>query len=409
MTADTPAPISPVVRWLAVALVLFTVVLLALGGLTTSRRAGMDDPAWPTEPWYLIVNGNKIDLETRTGFLLEHTHRFAGWIVGGLAAGLAFVAWLSGPQKKSRIAAVVAIFLLLGVYGWFHGQMMTADKQRQATGEFNWPWASILATAGLTGVTLALAGWQLFRRDPAKWVRFIATLVLLGVMAQGLLGGLRVFLNSQIGVKDTIGVEFSQLHGIFAQVVFAGMVLLPILAGPRRAVKELAEPERKKLTWLCVALGVAVFVQLVWAVWVRHAPTTLAQRLHILTAFVVAGLIVALAVRVAMLPGARKPLNFAVWHLVAMLGVQLLLGVEAWMLKFAAAGPEATVPPMDRAVTTGSVLIRTGHQLIGAALLASAVVVAFRVLRRPAISGEPGPPGPRLPTAIAEREPVMSL
>jgi heme a synthase len=382
-------------------------VLLALGGLTTSRRAGMDDPAWPTEPWYLIVNGSKIDLETRTGFLLEHTHRAAGWVVGGLAAALAFAAWLSGPNKKARLPAVVAVFLLLGVYGWFHGQMMAADKLRQATGSFTWPWLSISATLGMSMVSVAAAVWQLRQHDPAKWVRFTATLVLLGVMAQGLLGGLRVFLNSQIGVKDTIGVEFSQLHGIFAQVVFAGMVLLPILAGPRRAVKELGEADRRKLTWLGVGLAAAVFVQLVWAVWVRHAPTTVAQRLHILTAFVVAGLIVALAVRVALLPGARKPLSFAAWHLVGLLGVQLLLGVEAWMLKFAAAGPEATVPPMDRAVTTGSVLVRTGHQLVGAALLASAVVVMFRVLR-PAVLGEPGPQGPRVRAAVAEHETVVS-
>jgi cytochrome c oxidase assembly protein subunit 15 len=385
MTASSPAPISPVVRWLAVALVVFTVVLLALGGLTTSRRAGMDDPAWPTEPWYLIVNGSKIDLETRTGFLLEHSHRAAGWVVGGLAAAVAFAAWLSGPGKKSRLPAVVAVFLLLAVYGWFHGQMMAADKLRQATGAFEWPWPSILASAVLAVITVASAVWQLTRRDPARWVRFVATLVLLGVMIQGLLGGLRVFLNSQIGIKDTIGVEFSQLHGLFAQVVFAGMVLLPMLAGPRPAVKELGEPERLKLNWLSVGLVAAVFVQLIWAVWVRHNPSTLSQRLHILTAFVVVGLIIALAMRVAMLPGARKPLGFAVRHLVGMVVVQLLLGVEAWMLKFAAAGPEATIPPMDRAVTTASVLIRTGHQLVGAALLASAVVIAFRVLRAPAI------------------------
>ncbi|MCU0702376.1 MAG: hypothetical protein MUF18_00085 [Fimbriiglobus sp.] len=383
MTTDHPAPISPVVRWLAVALVLFTVILLALGGLTTSRRAGMDDPAWPTEPWYLIVNGSKIDLETRTGFLLEHSHRAAGWVVGGLAAVLAFAAWLSGPNKKSRLPAVVAVFLLLGVYGWFHGQMMAADRTRQETGSFTWPWPSIVASLTMAVVTVGLGVWQLTRRDPAKWVRFVCTLVLLGVMVQGLLGGLRVFLNSQIGIKDTIGVEFSQLHGIFAQVVFATMVLLPMLAGPRRAVKELADADRGGLSLLSVALVAAIFVQLVWAVWVRHNPTALAQRLHILTAFVVAGLIVWMAVKVAMTPGVRRPLGFAVYHMVGMLAVQLLLGVEAWMGKFAATGLEAGVPPMERTLTTSVVLIRTAHQLVGAALLASAAVVAFRVLRTP--------------------------
>lgn len=405
MTADLKPPISPVVRWLAVTLVVFTIVLLALGGLTTSRRAGMDDPAWPTEPWYLIVNGSKIDLESRTGFLLEHTHRFAGWIVGGLAAGLAFAAWLSGPNKKSRLPVVIALFLLLAAYGWFHGQMMAADKMRQVTGAFTWPWMSISATLGLTAVTLALAVWQLRQPDRAKWVRLTATLVLLGVMAQGLLGGLRVFLNSQIGLKDTIGVEFSQLHGLFAQIVFCGIVLLPVLAASRRREKELAETERKKLKWLSVSLVLAVFVQLIWAVGVRHAPNSLTQRLHLLTAFLVAGLAVWLAVRILISPGARKSLGFAAIHLLILLGVQLMLGVEAWMGKFAATGPEATIPPMDRAITTSAVLIRTAHQLVGVSLLASSVAIAFRVLRPAVAAGEPGP---RVQAAVAEHAPVAS-
>ncbi len=412
MTTDQPAPISPVVRWLAVALVVCTVVLLAFGGLTTSKKAGMDDPAWPTEPWYLpaLFMSEKVDLEPRAGFLLEHSHRFAGWVVGGLAAGLAFAAWLSGPNKVSRLPAVAAVVLLLGVYAWFHGQMMAADKLRQATGAFSWPWPSINATVGMSLVTVALAVWQLRRRDdPAKWVRFAATLVLLGVMIQGLLGGLRVFLNSQVGIKDTIGVEFSQLHGLFAQLVFSGMVLLPMLAGTRRTVAELGESERNKLKWLSVPLVLAVFVQLIWAVGVRHAPNALTQRLHILTAFLVAGLVVWLAVRVLTSPGTRKALGFAAWHLLALLAVQLVFGVEAWMGKFAATGPEATIPPMDRAVTTYAVLVRSAHQLVGASLFASAVAVAFRVLRAPSVVlGEPGPQGPRVRTGVEEREAFVS-
>lgn len=389
MTPSVPPPISPVVRRLAVALVVCTVVLLAFGGLTTSKRAGMDDPAWPTEPWYLpaLFMTEKVELEPRAGFLLEHSHRFAGWVVGGLAAGLAFAAWLSGPNKVSRLPAVAAVFVLLGVYGWFHGQMMTADKVRQATGSFTWPWSSISATVGMAVMTVAIAVWQLRRPDPAKWVRFAATLVLLGVMAQGLLGGLRVFLNSQIGIKDTVGVEFSQLHGLFAQIVFSGMVLLTILAGPRRAVKELTAADRSRLKWLSVAAVLAVFVQLIWAVGVRHAPNALTQRLHLLTAFLVAALVVWLAVRVLTSPGTREALGFAAWHLLALLAVQLVFGVEAWMGKFAATGPEAATPPMDRAITTYAVLIRTAHQLVGASLFASAVAVAFRVLRAPSVVG----------------------
>ena len=50
----------PVPRWLhvwAIFTVAVTVVLLVLGQLVTSFRAGMADPIWPTEPWYLFVVG----------------------------------------------------------------------------------------------------------------------------------------------------------------------------------------------------------------------------------------------------------------------------------------------------------------------------------------------------------------
>jgi hypothetical protein len=62
--------------------------------------------------------------------------------------------------------------------------------------------------------------------------------------------------------------------------------------------------------------------------------------------------------------------------------VQVLLGVEAWMGKFAAAGPEMATPPMQRAVTQSAAIIRTAHMLVGVALLAASVLLAFRVWRR---------------------------
>jgi murein DD-endopeptidase MepM/ murein hydrolase activator NlpD len=41
-------------------------------------------------------------------------------------------------------------------------------------------------------------------------------------------------LNAWDGLKNTVGVELSQLHGVFAQVVFSLLVLVPVLAAPRK-------------------------------------------------------------------------------------------------------------------------------------------------------------------------------
>ena len=382
-------PIARIVRVLAAVTAVFTVtVLLVLGGLTTSFAAGMADPVWPTEPWFLLVNGHKYDPVADRGFLLEHTHRLAGFVTGILTTALAVAAWLSGPNKKSRLAGLLAVAALLVVYGWFHGAMMGATKAAKVGPEkdaidwerFVFPTASAAATIAAAVVLAAVSLAHLRTTQAGRWVRAACSFLLMGVMIQGLVGGFRVHLNAWDGLKNTLGVELSQLHGVFAQVVFSLMVLVPVLAAPRRPGDTLAPADQSRLRGLAAALPLAVFVQLVWAVWVRHAPTPLMQRLHILTAFVVTGLVVWFALRVNAL-GVRRVVGSPA-HLLGIVAVQVALGVEAWMGKFNGGVPAAGLSPL---------VIRTLHQLVGTALLASTVVTAFRVWRsayRPEVAAE---------------------
>ena len=247
-----------------------------------------------------------------------------------------------------------------------------------------YPVAIGLVTAAFAGLLLSICVAHLFGRERGRWVRSLSGFILIAVMIQGLLGGFRVFLDQLTGLTNTVGVELSALHGIFAQVVFSAMVCAALLAARPRPEFDLPAADRSRLGGLALALPAAVFLQLLWAVWVRHAPTPLAQRLHFLTAFVVLGLAVWLTVRAVSSPAGRKTLSFDVRHLIGLLALQILLGVEAWMSKFAAAGPDAALPPEMRPVTVWSGAIRTLHQLIGTAILASSVVIALRVWRRTA-------------------------
>ena len=391
-TAVPPRSVARFVRVLAVLLVLFTVLLLALGGLTTSFRAGMADPVWPTEPWFLIVNGHKYKLEDHAGFLMEHTHRLAAWIAGGIASLLALAAW-GGARGSMRYAGLLSISGLLALYGDYMRRMRAVWDFRQANpGEpFELPHMIEWATVAMAGVLAAVCVVHLCGKERGKVVRALTGFLLIAVMIQGLLGGLRVFYDQRFGLVSTLGVELSALHGVFAQVVFSAMCCVPILAARPQPEFDLPPEERKRLGGLALALPAAVFLQLLWAVWVRHAPTPLAQRLHFLTAFVVFGLAVWLTVRAYSTPAGRKSLGFDTRHLIAMLVVQIVLGVEAWMMKFAAAGPFAALPPEARPVTIGSGITRTLHQLVGTAVLASSVVIALRVRRRAADSLAPAP------------------
>ena len=164
--------------------------------------------------------------------------------------------------------------------------------------------------------------------------------------------------------------------------MFCVLLSVVVLSAPMRPGRELPAADRDRLGRLALLLPAAVVVQLVWGVMVRHAGTPLGQRLHILTAFVVTGLAVWLAARMLATPSGRARLGFYAYHLVAIVAVQVLLGVEAWMGKFAAAGPEMATAPMQRSVTQSAAIIRTAHMLVGVALLAASVLLAFRVWRR---------------------------
>lgn len=383
-------PIAWPVRSLALLTVLATVVLLTLGALTTSFRAGMADPVWPTEPWFLVVNGHKYNLEQHRGFLLEHTHRAAGFSVGILASLLAVSAWSAGPNINSRLFGLVSIVALLAVYGGFHREMHVASDGRIARqialqeGRIDvpqpevFPLESGIATAVCAALVLLASGAHLATNQPGKWVRALAGILLVCVMLQGLLGGYRVYLD------QLLGPELSQVHGTFAQVVFATMCCVPVLAAAPSPERQLPECERSRLGWLSLALVAAVFVQLVWGVIVRHTASPLAQRLHMLTAFAVVGIGVWLAARAFSSPAGRRVLGFNIWHLLLMFVFQLVLGVEAYLGKFAAFGPQGDVSPMARRVTEEAGVIRTLHVLIGTAILASSVVLAVRVWRRAA-------------------------
>ncbi len=63
--------------------------------------------------------------------------------------------------------------------------------------------------AGLTSITLAILLW---RTDPRGWMRWIAVLIVLGVVVQGTLGGIRVLADNRL---------LARIHGCIAPLYFA--------------------------------------------------------------------------------------------------------------------------------------------------------------------------------------------
>jgi heme A synthase len=370
---DTAEVVRPVPRWvlaLAVVACAVAVVLLILGQLVTTLKAGMADPLWPTEPWYLLKN-----YKEEVGYLVEHSHRIVGFAFGGVVSVVVLACWWREPRKRAWWCGVLGMVVLLAGYGELHRAAMNQPDPNR----FDTPVVP-LAVIGVALLVLAATGiFGLAAGTRGSGLRLFGTVALVAVMAQGLLGGLRVKLNA------LHGPELAAIHGVFAQIVFSLVVLLALFCSkPSRT--ELSRSAFGPVGWLSLVLFIVLLGQLVLGVLVRHLPTPLAQRLHMLTAFLVVAVAVWL-LRVGFTNTQVRPrIATAGWLLGLLLAVQLVLGVEAWMGKFseeAWAGqqagtylPESAIPPPLQ------VAIRTSHVLVGTGILASAVVLAVGLRRR---------------------------
>src|SRR6059058_3410722 len=123
MTSSAPPPWLPP-RWLrlwSAATLAALFALLALGAVVTSFRVGMADPVWPTRPWHLLTISWQ---EPSPGYLIEHTHRLAGFVTGGAVALLAMLLWLTEPRPTLRWGGLVALVALLVAFGQLHGSLL---------------------------------------------------------------------------------------------------------------------------------------------------------------------------------------------------------------------------------------------------------------------------------------------
>jgi heme A synthase len=289
----TPRVVPAWVHGWAVFTVIATLPLLTLGGEVTTRQVGMADPVWPTTPWYLATN----DLTGQSvGFLIEHSHRLAGYVVGCCAIVLAAATWFTARDRR---------------------------------------------------------------------VAWLGPLALASVIGQGLLGGFRVRLNA------LAGTDLAAVHGVFAQVVLSLLVCVAVLtAAPRGGAMPSGEALRFRR--LSLALAGVAFLQLVWGAWLRHAPSGVPQRLHLMTAFAVVAVGLWLVATSRSSPAASERLGRAGPWLVGLLVFQATLGVEAWLAKFPPGWPAVSAE-----VRPGRDAVRTLHVLVGAGVLATSVACAL--------------------------------
>ena len=362
--APSRTPIIAVCSWISAILVLS---LLTLGTLITTYRVGMVDPIWPTEPWYLLSQSWS---EPSAGYFIEHIHRVVGYISGFAILGMMLTSFLANKTTTSKVASVICI---LGVSLGVAIAMTSIDRAKALAdpiGAVNQMKMRIgLGIALASAVFLLVQSINAFKNNQQHaGLQFLALLSYLGVISQGLLGGLRVYLHA------LVGPELATIHGATGQMVFALVAGTAILATFPGAFPKLEDKEKRILPFIGWALVVALLFQLAWAVIVRHGGQPWAQRLHMIGAFIVFGIVAWLSLRMAGSTYARaffKPYTILLGLVVF---VQVILGVEAYLGKFATGKPL-----IQEAVSFGQATVRTLHALTGALLLAIAFAAALRI------------------------------
>jgi len=228
---------------------------------------------------------------------------------------------------------------------------------------FLFPWARMVggifyehshrlvgAVTGLLTLALAAALWRAGGR-----LRWLGAVAVAAVVAQGVLGGLRVVL-----VKDALAI----FHGSLAQAFFGLLAAIALLTSPR--ARAAAGGVDRRLRGLAMAAAAVVYVQIVLGALLTHAGRI---DLHLAGAALVYVLVPVVTARARR--SADPVAAPAATALLALLGVQLLLGVGSYLARFSS----IWIPGEQ----TTMLLLPVAHRLVASLILGAAVVLALRV------------------------------
>ena len=271
----------------------------------------------------------------------------AGALVTSHDAGLATEDW---PLSNGQVFPE-----MVGNLFWEHGHRMVAT------------------TVGLLTIGLVIF---LFVREQRSWVRRLGLVALAGVIAQGLLGGLTVKLMLPLAV--------STAHATLAQLFFCTTVALAVFTSSSWMQNRPMVEEQGNLPvrYLCLTAVITIFLQLVIGATLRHSatwdkplPTDLLLT-HVAGAVAVTIVLGTTAVIILRRHRDEGFLTGPAKIALALLGLQLVLGVAAYLTRAASPNDPQPLNPM--------VGVTVAHVACGALVFATTIVLtlrAFKVLR----------------------------
>ena len=233
------------------------------------------------------------------------------------------------------------------------------------------------SAVGLLTIALVVVFW---RCESRGWLKILAVLTLILVIAQGVLGGMRVVLNER---------ALAMIHGCTGPVFFALTAALAVFTSRTwQASEPVGVSPRSSLIAVALLTTLALYTQIVFGAMLRHVPDVASPRafssavhMHVGMAPVVALLAVAqawLARHSSARPNIERRLSMA---LIAIVVLQIMLGVGTWLVKYSVPyWASGWIDPLPASVTAGGwlqTLTVTAHVAGGSLLLAIAVALTL--------------------------------
>ena len=223
------------------------------------------------------------------------------------------------------------------------------------------------STVGMLTVALALSLWL---GDSRRLVRRLGLVALVGVIIQGILGGLRVvLLNHSMAI----------FHACLAQAFFTLLVSLGVMTSRfwEHAVEAPRPANAMRLRAVALTATTLVYLQIVFGAVLTHTGSGLEA--HLLFAMLVIGSIGLLVTRVLTADTRVAQLRRPALLLGMLVVAQLSLGVGVYLWRFTSMN-EAMLPALGLA-------LQATHRIAGTAVLGTVTLLALRIVRLAAVAG----------------------
>jgi cytochrome c oxidase assembly protein subunit 15 len=336
----------PWLHRLAVLVAVWTLFMIAAGGMVTSQKAGDSVPDWPLSYGSLMppMVGN---------VFWEHGHRLVGMALGLLTLALSIALIRCDARRGVRLLGWLAFPAVCaqGLLGGFRVKIVSS------------PWLQDLFFHDPTGahVDALLVPVTIFHTATAQ--SLFCLMVIIAVVTS------RRWLNVQRTTASCLGCGYDLTGRTDDPMICSECGRASIYDAP------LASPQTRKLRTLCLATLAIIFVQILLGAHRRHTDGTI--WLHLIGAGLVLLHVGLLCRRVlggfAQVPALVKP---AMWMMV-LVAVQVVLGAASWLLTWQALVQSWHLPAIRGSAETASAVL-TAHLALGAGLFALCTVLTVR-------------------------------